>query len=141
MTTTQTKPSVARVRLLEATPDRVIVGPPGTNYRLYLQPTGPVRGEVGDRIRGVIRCNVWKLDEVSAGGAYVEPVFGRPRRVQGKVIATLPESNAVVVDLWDTPIVGLLPERWPAADIPLGIRVGLDVKAGSTFEPIADSQR
>ncbi len=135
MTTTLPSEAVARVRLLEFGEEQIIVGLPGTNYRLYLRPTDPVDGALNARTRGLILCPVWKLDLVSAGGAFVEPVWGRPRRVQGRVLAAIPEPNAVVVDVWDTPIVGLLPERYAADQIKPGTRVGLDVKAGSQFQP------
>jgi hypothetical protein len=51
------------------------------------------------------------------------------------VITSIPEHNAAVVDVWGTPLVGLLPERWPAGDIAPGTRLGLDVKAGAQFQP------
>ena len=37
-----------------------------------------------------------RIDVVTTGGRYVEPVYGRPRRVQGTVIAI--EDGAVVVN-------------------------------------------
>jgi len=135
MTTTMPQQAVARVRVLEAGDDQVIVGLPGTNYRLYLRPTAKVQPPANMRVKGMIRCPVWKVDFISAGGAFVEPVYGRPRRVQGRVITAIPELNAVAVDVWDTPIIGLLPERWQASEIASGTRVGLDVKPGSEFQP------
>jgi len=132
-----TEPHIARVRVVEKSDDRVVLGITGTNYQLHLQPTAPVATEVGKRTRGVIRTRVWKVDFVSAGGgAYVEPIYGRPRRVQGRVVGQAPGPNSVIVEVYDCPIVGELPDRWNAAEMKPGTRVGLDVYPGATFEPI-----
>lgn len=130
-------PAVARVRLLGREADKVVLGIAGTNYQLHLGLEGNLTIEVGKRARGVIRTHVWKLDFVSAGGAFVEPVYGRPRRVQGTVEAPLGQGNAIIVDVAGCPIVGMLPERWQADDIKPGTRVGLDVYDSSVFQPIA----
>jgi hypothetical protein len=130
--------AVARLRLLEAGDDRVVVGIPGTQYRLHLAIAAPVATEPGRRIRGVIRARVWKVDFVSSGGgSFIEPVYGRPRRVQGPVVEAAADLNAVVVDVCDCPVLGLLPDRWTASQITPGTRVGLDVYDGAVFEPIA----
>ncbi|MBI1368622.1 MAG: hypothetical protein GC162_08190 [Planctomycetes bacterium] len=133
MTTTdiQTK---ARVYLVSRKDDQVVVSLPGTKYELHLRATAPVQPTPQGRLSGEIHCPVWKVDFVSAGGAFVEPVMGRPRRVQGTVVGSLP-GNKVVVDVVNQPIVATLPERWEAAKIAPGTRVGLDVPEGSTFEP------
>jgi hypothetical protein len=115
--------------------EQVSLAIPGTKYELHLNPTGPVTPSPQGRVRGVVRCPVWKVDFVSAGGAYVEPLMGRPRRVQGVVVGRIETSNSVIVEVMGQPIVGDLPQRWNAADIAIGTRVGLDVHEGSTFEP------
>lgn len=127
--------TIARVYLERQEDGQVVLTLPNTNYRLHLRPTGLVTPSPQGRVRGVIRCRVWKLDHVSAGGGYIQPLYGRPRRVQGEVIAVLPETNSIVLDIRDTPIVADLPPRYNAADIPLTARVGLDVHDGATFEP------
>lgn len=131
--------AVARLYLKEKTDQRVIVNIPGTQYELYLEPTAEVVPNRRGRVKGVIRCPVWKMDRVSAGGAFIEPVIGRPRRLQGQVIATIPETNSVVVELAEQPVVGDLPERYSVAEIAIGDRVGLDVYAGATFEPVTEA--
>lgn len=128
--------SVARVYLKDQDAGRVVVQIPGTQYRLHLNTAGEVVPTPQGRVRGVIRCPVWKVDFVSAGGAYIEPLVGEPRRVQGHVTATLPETNSVVIDVAGQPIVGDLPERWNVAEIAVGTRVGIDVPDGATFEPV-----
>lgn len=128
--------AAGRVYVDEKREDEVVVRLPGTNYRLYLKPVRPVTAEPGKRISGVIRCAGWKVDQVSPGGAYVEPVYGRPRRVQGRVIAAMPEGNAVVVEVCRTPFVCELPDRWPAEQIEPGRMIAVDVYPGSTFEAV-----
>lgn len=114
----------------------VIVSLPGTNYQLHLKTDAPVEPSPQGRVRGVVRCSAWKLDRVSAGGSYIEPVFGRPRRVQGTVLGSIADSNSVVVDIAGQPIVATLPERWDATELTEGERVGLDIYDGAVFEPV-----
>lgn len=128
--------SVARVYLKSQSADRVVVQIPGTKYELYLKPVGPVTPTPQGRVRGVIRCPVWKVDFVSAGGAYIEPLVGPPRRVQGHVTGAIEGSNSIVIDVAGQPIVGDLPPRWLAADIAIGTKVGIDVPDGATFDAV-----
>lgn len=114
----------------------VIVNLPGTNYQLHLKADAPVEPSPQGRVRGVVRCAAWKMDRVSAGGSYIEPVFGRPRRVQGPVLGSIAESNSVIVDIAGQPIVASLPERWDATELVEGERIGLDVCDGAAFEPV-----
>lgn len=71
---------------------------PNTSYSLYLQPLGgmPSGERIGKRLIGTIRAKARRIDVVGTGGRYVEPVFGRPRRVQGTIIRVT--SDAIVVD-------------------------------------------
>lgn len=128
--------TVARLYFESRKDDKVVVQLPGTNYQLHLKATGPVEPNPQGRVRGVIRCSVWKVDFVSAGGAYIEPVYGRPHRIQGRVIGALETGNSIIVEVHNQPIVAELPDRWQASEIAEGTRVGLDVYEGSTFEPV-----
>jgi len=137
MNATATESHIARVRVVEKSDEKLVVGITGTHYQIHLKPTAAVATPVGKRTKGVIRTDVWKVDFVSAGGgAFVEPVYGRPRRVQGRVVGTAPGPNSVIVDGCGCPFVGDLPDRWQAADMKPGIRVGLEVHRGATFEPV-----
>jgi hypothetical protein len=131
--------SIGRFYLKRGTADLVVINLPGTQYELHLRPTGPAESSPQGRVRGIVRVPVWKLDTVTAGGAYIEPVYGRPRRVQGSVIGFEPGTNSVIVDICGKPIIGDLPPRWSAASVAPGSRVGLDVQEGGTFEPHATS--
>jgi len=113
----------------------VILNIPGTSYEITVPASGEVTPSAQGRVWGVLRLPVWKLDVVTAGGAYIEPVYGKPRRVQGMVVGSIPERNEVVVDVCGQPIVGTLPSRWKATEIEKGGRIGLDIEAGGRFEP------
>lgn len=128
-------PAVAQLRLVTKTADHVEMAIPATNYRLRLACTTAIDKPEGKRVPGAIRCNAWKVDIVSVGGDYVEPVYGKPRRVQGHVIAKT--SNGIVVRVCGTPFCGTLTEhcKIKAADIPVGARVGMDITGQPTFEP------
>ncbi len=133
-TETKTDPRVGQVRLVDRAGDWVMLSIPDTHYRLHLKAASPLEAEVGRRVRGVIRVSVWKVDFVSRGGAYIEPLFGRPRRVQGRVIAHQSDRNGIVLGIAGCPITADLPDRWQASQIPLGTRIGVEVHEGATFE-------
>jgi len=100
--TTKIDPGTARGTLLAIIPAsaksplQVMFGVSNTSYELHLLPTADVKATVGKRMVGVIAAKARRIDIVGTGGQYVEPVMGRPRRVQGTVIRS--EGGAVVVD-------------------------------------------
>ena len=133
-TTASTDNAVARLRLVEKHDDHIIVSIPGTQYRLKLNTAAPIDVETGKRVSGHIIAQVWKVDFVSTGGAYIEPVYGKPRRIQGNVTGKTAGTNALIVTVGDCPFIAQLPDRWQADDIPLGTRVGLDTPDTPIFE-------
>lgn len=106
--TTKIDPSLARGTLAEvheATATNsayLVVTFPNTDYRTHLRPFGNDLGvfadKVGQKVIGRIRAEARRLDQVGAGGRYLEPTFGRPRRVQGMVRSVLGSENAVLVN-------------------------------------------
>jgi hypothetical protein len=90
---------------------------PNTSYELHV---------------GVIRVKARRIDAVGTGGQFVEPVFGRPRRVQGTVIRA--ESGAVVVDAGVPIHVTPTDERQSPDQFQPGTLVSMDVLDGATFE-------
>jgi len=102
--TTKIDPTQARGVLEEVVADSptrpgyIVFSVPNSSYRLYLRPAGPLATPVGGRLVGVITATARRVDVVDTGGKYVEPVFGRPRRVQGKVVALDAGSRASVLD-------------------------------------------
>jgi hypothetical protein len=113
------------------TAEHVVVSIPDTSYQIHLIPTAPVTTLAGHRIIGQIRMSARRIDEVQSGGRYLEPVFGRPRRVQGTVIAI--ESDAVVVNAGVPVWVQPTDSRQSPADFQVGQFVSFDALEGATF--------
>ncbi|MEM9165977.1 MAG: hypothetical protein AAGB48_03020 [Planctomycetota bacterium] len=113
-------------------PAFVVLSFPNTSYRTHLEPVGEIRAEVGKRIVGTIRAEAKRIDVVTTGGRYVEPVYGRPRRVQGTVIAV--HEGAVVVHAGMPIHCTPTDPRQSAEDFEPGQFVSFDVMRGATFE-------
>lgn len=129
-------------------PATIVFHVPTSSYQLHLRPTVDVTGlagKVGKKIAGVITVQARRVDRTRAGGGrFVEPVFGRPRRVQGSVLAVDAGANTVTVnagggaavDSLGLPIVLVLTDaRQKPADFVVGELVGCDVLDGATFQP------
>jgi hypothetical protein len=98
---------------------------PGSNYCNSFA-AGKAPGLApGMRVRGTIHAPAWKVDRVELGGNYVEPLIGRPRRMQGTILAVNPATNELTVQVGYEAIVKL-PERCKATDYQVGERVGWD---------------
>lgn len=126
--------AIATVVYESSTDDKIILGLRGAKYQLHLKPLSQVTAHHHTRIKGIIRADVWKVDFVSKGGAYIEPIYGKPRRIQGTTLAHLEDENSIIIDVWDTPIVAELPERWQARDIQPGTKVAVDIQGIPTFQ-------
>ncbi len=87
----------------------------------------------GERIRGTIHAPAWKIDSVELGGNYVEPLFGRPRRMQGTILSVNVASNELTVQVGYEATVRL-PDLAKASDYKVGQRVGWDNIEIPTFE-------
>ncbi|MEM6552510.1 MAG: hypothetical protein AAF750_10350 [Planctomycetota bacterium] len=109
----------------------------GGHYRLKLVWAGGSEvPALGERVTGVIRAKAKRMDVIAAGGRYVEPVHGRPRRVQGRI--TGGDAGANVVDVSAGPAVVVTPTApgQQAADFMVGQMVSFDVLRGATFTPV-----
>lgn len=106
---------------------------PTSNYRLHLIPTSPVSVAAGKRLIGVVSVQARRVDETRTGGRFIEPVYGRPRRVQGNIVAVDEGSNTIVVNAGIPVHVKLTDPRQNAADFAVGQFVGMDVLDGGTF--------
>lgn len=106
---------------------------PDTDYRLRLVPKEGVSYSVGDKVSGVVRAQAQRMDVIPAGGRYIEPVQGRPRRVQGRVTGGSVSANEVYIKAGPGVVVTpMAPQR--AGDFSIGQIVTFDVKPGTTFE-------
>jgi len=127
-------PSQARGVLLEKAADRVVMAVRGTEYKLHLVIDAPVATDVNKRIAGRVIAEVNRVDQAVGGGRFVEPVMGRPRRLQGEVIATDVDANTLTIGSI-VPFVCKLMVDQQAGDFQLGMLVGCDVRRGARFEP------
>ena len=138
--TTKIDPKLARGILAGVTdatatkPATITLSIPNTSYELHLIPAGAIRAAAGKRIVGTIRADAKRLDTVKTGGRYIEPVYGRPRRVQGTVVAVDTAANAVVIDATVPIHCRLTDQRQKAADFQAGQFVSCDVMDGARFE-------
>jgi len=148
MSPTANNESVARGILYDAScatatrPASIVFHVPGSQYQLHLRQEGALAGRVGKRISGVIHATARRVDVTDKGGRFVEPVIGRPRRVQGTVVAhdnaantlTVNCAGSAAVDGVGLPVVCKLTDaRQSPAQFPLGALVGFDVLDGASF--------
>lgn len=115
-------------------PGYIVVSFPNTSYQTHLIPTGPVTAQVGKRIVGVVRGSTRRVDSVQTGGRYVEPVFGRPRRVQGTVVATDGRANTITVNAGFPLVCAIGDERQRAEQFAIGDMVTFDMPEAARFE-------
>ncbi|MBX3376129.1 MAG: hypothetical protein KF678_03900 [Phycisphaeraceae bacterium] len=136
--TTKIDPSLARGTLTEIVaptatkPGFLKITFPNTSYELHLLPVVPPRTPVGKKIHGLIRAKARRIDTVQTGGRYVEPVFGRPRRVQGTVVSV--SGGEVLVNAGVPIHITPTDPRQKAADFQPGQFISFDVLDGATFE-------
>lgn len=128
-------PPAAFGRVLELSDGHLVLGLPGSDYRLHLVLEIPLHAEVGDRVQGSIHAAARRVDIVKAGGRFVEPVYGRPRRVQGRVIGGHPPSRLLYVKAAVPFICVLTDERQEVGDFAIGQLASFDVEPGSVFKP------
>ena len=132
-----TTPPVVSGVIDEVHAEWVQVRVPGTDYRLRLVPAQGLSISKGDKIHGVIRAQALRMDVIPAGGRYIEPVQGRPRRLQGRVVGGNTSLNEVYVKAGPGVVVTpMAPQR--ASDFSIGQMVSFDVREGSTLELAPD---
>jgi hypothetical protein len=137
--TTKIDPAIARGVLAANVPAstkeaaHIVVTFLNTNYEMHLIPTTPITTPIGKRILGTIKLQAKRIDTVGTGGQYIEPVYGRPRRVQGTVLRV--ENGAIIIDA-GVPIHATLTDARQSLDqFQPGQFVSFDAVAGATFTP------
>jgi hypothetical protein len=133
MSESTTAGPIATGVLAEKTPEKIVLAVPGTDYRLHLVPSAPIDAGLNERVHGLIRANARRVDVISAGGRYIEPVFGRPRRIQGRIIDGDLKANTLTV-LACVPVAVKLMDHQKAGDFGIGQMVSFDVEPGANFE-------
>jgi hypothetical protein len=127
----------ARGKVVRETSDLIVFAPAGTNYELHLRPAGGrYDGPVGVPVELVLRARARKVYTVSSGGNFIQPIFGPPRVIQGRVRAM--DDRHVTVHA-GTPIVIELPAEPHAIDlnrgpIAVGAMVNVIALPGATAE-------
>ncbi len=106
----------------------------GTNYRLHLIPPDGFHPAVGSKVRGRVRATARRIDVIAAGGRYIEPVEGRPRRVQGRVISVDEVNDSITVKAV-IPMVCRTNGLQKAGNFKVDQMVSFDVEPGARFEP------
>lgn len=139
MTDTDTAPTTVTGRLVEAGESRIVLALPGTDYKLHLVVDQAPDAKPGQKVTGTIKARARRVDKVGAGGRYVEPVFGRPRRVQGRVIGTDAAAKALIVQAGPGLVLhcALTDSRQQLADFTMHQMVSFDVEPGARFVPEA----
>jgi hypothetical protein len=130
---------VARGKVIAVNDGSVVFAPKDTNYELQLVTKGRYDGPVNIPVDARVRATVRKLLTVPSGGAFVAPIFGPPKTIQGRVRHV--EEGAIVVQA-GMPFILDLPAADHAMDLNNGpISVGSMVNAivlpGATFELVS----
>ncbi|MBX3403053.1 MAG: hypothetical protein KF699_06525 [Phycisphaeraceae bacterium] len=134
-------PTLARGELAEVfaatatKPGHIVITFPNTSYRVHLIPTGEITTPIGKRIIGTIRATARRVDLVETGGKYIEPVYGRPRRVQGRVIGGDDHSRTLIVDAGMPIHCTMTDARQVPSQFERGAMVSFDVLDGAMFTP------
>lgn len=133
--TTET-PALARGKITQAAPGRVVFVPQGTNYELHLN-TPAYNGLLDTLVEGVVQVKARKVWTVPSGGNFISPIFGTPRTIQGRIRWL--DQRAMVVQA-GCPVHVILPADSPAYDLangPLtvGVMVNIVAQPGASFEP------
>ena len=134
-TATTAAPPTVSGTLLELGEDHLVLGLPGTEYRLRLVHEIDIPASVGQKITGTIHATARRVDVIPAGGRYVEPVYGRPRRVQGRIVGGHAPSRTIYVQAGPKLVCTLSDDRQQVGQFSLGQMVSFDVEAGAVFKP------
>ena len=141
--TSKVQPGIARGTLehvaqaTATTPTHARIAFPNTSYLLYLLPTAQVTAEPGKRILGTVHARACRVDVVHTGGRYIDPLVGRPRRVQGTITAIDATSNTLTVDAAVPVHLQLTAPGQSASDFAVGQLVSCSVLDGATFTPVS----
>jgi len=121
-------------RVKENRGELLILDIPGTDYRLHLAPAGPHTPNEGEKVTGRIYAHAKRVDPIRSGGRFIEPGYGRPRRVQGTITGGDLEENRLYVNCGGAPVIATLMPAQQAGDFGIGQMVLFDVERGARFE-------
>ena len=134
---TSTHVTHATGTLAERGDGRIVLALGHSDYRLHLvadtDAVGIADAQVGRPISGHIHAQARRVDVVTTGGRFIDPVYGSPRRLQGRVVAVDRRVNAITVDCC-TFVTCALMDSQVANDFEPGMLVSFDVQSGARFE-------
>jgi hypothetical protein len=134
---TTDRQSFARGILESLDDDGLLLRLPQTEYRLRLKLTVSASGvgvPPGKRIRGTIRAEALRMHPASAGGRFIEPIWGEPRVVAGTILAVDEGQRTVLVDAV-VPFLLTVREDQDLATLAPGGLINCHVRSGATFTP------
>jgi hypothetical protein len=108
-----------------------------TEYKLHLMPAvpaGEITAPVGSRIKGTIHARALRIHAAQGGGRFIEPVWGAPRIVAGKVRAVDEPQRRLLVDT-GVPMWVEAPKGQDLGAIREGELVNFYVESGTRFRP------
>jgi hypothetical protein len=131
-----TDSDLVRGTLESANGNEITISLPGTDYRLRFTQGGPTAVHPGKRVKGVVRMKALRMHKAEAGGAFIEPMMGQPRIVQGVVRGVDAGANRLLVDvvvpMWVEPFDGQQATEFTAGDM-----VNFYAQSGASFTPVA----
>ncbi len=141
-TQTTTPSLLVQGTVAEKSLEKIVLALPGTDYQLLLMVATSVSDQLPEagsptRITGTIHAQARRIDVVPRGGRYIEPVNGRPRRLQGRLVAINPRPGTIAVQCAPGCVVLVMPlSPQTPANFAEGQLVSFDVEPGSRFEPM-----
>jgi hypothetical protein len=131
----------ARGKIIKTQDHIVVFAPTNTNYELHLTDKSGLDGIPAGMIEALLRVSGRKIWTVKSGGNFIEPIFGPPRKIQGR-IRYLDDQQMVVQA--GTPIIVALPSDPAAYDmshgmLTVGDLVNVSLLPGGTFECLGNA--
>ena len=125
---------LAKGQLIEQTDDKIVLGLLGSEYQLHLSIDAAVTGSSTGTITGTITANARRVDKTQngTGGRFLDPVYGRLRRVQGRIIA-IDDSASTITVLAACPVVCSFATNQNVSDFVVGELVTFSVEPGAKF--------
>ena len=124
------RPTPTQGRVESVDGDTLVLRLPGTDYRIHLKrPAGAVPA-VGSKLTGWVEVDALHVHAIPAGGTFIEPVFGRPRKLQGRVLGH--EGSRLLVRAGPAAFTCRLTDvRQQASDFPAGSLVNFHAGPGA----------
>jgi len=103
MTTTHDEPKVNKHEVCgivtEQSDDQITLSIPHTDYQFQLTMSSDSgSAEIGEKVFGRIEAKAGgRIDVCQAGGNFIDPVYGRPRIMQGRVLSVSAGSDRLVI--------------------------------------------